>query len=305
MKRPHEDEIESGNSSNKWVKQSSILDQIVINPGLQHIIEMIFFNLDYKDLKKCNLINAAIKKILINPMFWLKKWRFNKGLSTKNQSDWIKALQMTKNTNFEKNVILYIKKVIKLGHYVDIPCYINNDALMKVNEISFEEALEKKDAGVLQILAPMSGIVNAPNATIQHILRFSIMKMIKKFKMHIDLIKVLAPMMKNPNAKRQKYDETTIWFAALTGNLDIIKFLAPLSTDNLNASDMGGNTAIHNAAQEGYLDIIKFLVPLTENPNAPNNIGITPIDLARRKNPWFSESTEGCDDIISILESHK
>ena len=108
-----------------------------------------------------------------------------------------------------------------------------------------------------------------------------------------------------PNAKRQKYDETTIWFAALTGNLDIIKFLAPLSTDTLNASDMGGNTAIHNAAQEGYLDIIKFLVPLTENPNAPNNIGITPIDLARRKNPWFSESTEGCDDIISILESHK
>ena len=212
---------------------------------------------------------------------------------------------MTKNTNLERNVILYIKKVIKLGHYVDIPCYINNDTLMKVNEISFEEALEKIDAGVLQILAPMTGIVNAPNATIQHILRFSIMKMIKKFKMHIDLIKVLAPMMKNPNAKRQKYDETTIWFAALTGNLDIIKFLAPLSTDTLNASDMGGNTAIHNAAQEGYLDIIKFLVPLTENPNAPNNIGITPIDLARRKNPWFSESTEGCDDIINILESHK
>ena len=87
MKRPHEDEIKSGNSSNKRLKQSSILDQIVINPGLQHIIEMIFFNLDYKDLKKCSLVNKNIEKILINPMFWLKKWRFDRRLSKKNQFD--------------------------------------------------------------------------------------------------------------------------------------------------------------------------------------------------------------------------
>ena len=146
MKRSYEDEIESGNASNKRLKQSSILDQIVINPGLQHIIEMIFFNLDYKDLKNCNLVNAAINTILINPIFWLKKWSFNRGLSKKNQSEWIKALELTKNTNFERNVGLYIKKVIKIGHFVDIPCYINNDTLMKANEMSFGEALVKKDA---------------------------------------------------------------------------------------------------------------------------------------------------------------
>ena len=302
MKRPHEDEIESGNSSNKWVKQSSILDQIVINPGLQHIIEMIFFNLDYKDIKNCNLVNAAINKILINPMFWLKKWSFNRGLSRKNQSEWIKALEMTKNTNFERNVILYIKKVIKIGHFVDIPCYINNDTVMKANEMSFGEALWKKDAGVLQILAPVTGIVNAPNATLQRIFRYNILKANENIKMHIDLIKVLAPMMKNPNApfNQQFKGLTTIYFAAHIGDIDVIKFLAPLS-DNINEPNLAGITPIHNAAQEGHLDIIKFLVPLTENPNSPSDAGFTPITLASRRER--SSKSYEYDKIIQILQS--
>ena len=67
-------------------------------------------------------------------MFWLKKWRFNRGLSKKNQKDWIKALQMTKNTNIER-VVLYIQKVIKIGHFVDVPCYIDDQSVKKSTEI--------------------------------------------------------------------------------------------------------------------------------------------------------------------------
>ena len=90
---------------------------------------MIFFNLDFEDLTNCHSVNKAINRILKNPMFWLKKWRFNRGLSRKNQLDWIKALEMTKNTNLERNVVLYIQKVIKIGHFVDVPCYIDGEAM--------------------------------------------------------------------------------------------------------------------------------------------------------------------------------
>ena len=155
MKRP-QDEIESGDVTNKKPKQTQIFDQIVNTPGFQHIIELIFFNLDFENLVACQLVNKASNGILKNPMFWLKKWRFNRGLSKKNLEDWIKALQMTKNTNLGRNVVLYIKKVIKFDHFVDVPCYIDNDVMTKATEISFEEALEQKDAGVLQILAPMA-----------------------------------------------------------------------------------------------------------------------------------------------------
>ena len=99
------------------------------------------------------LVSKSSKTILKNPMFWIKKWRFNRGLSKTNQNNWIKALEMTENTNLEKNVALYIKKIIKIGHYVDIRCHIDNDAMVKATQISFEEALEQKNAGVLQILA--------------------------------------------------------------------------------------------------------------------------------------------------------
>ena len=32
------------------------MDQIINNPGLQHIIEIIFFNLDFEDLMACQQI---------------------------------------------------------------------------------------------------------------------------------------------------------------------------------------------------------------------------------------------------------
>ena len=42
MKR-HQDEIESENLSNKKMKKTTIMDEIINTPGLQHIIELIFF----------------------------------------------------------------------------------------------------------------------------------------------------------------------------------------------------------------------------------------------------------------------
>ena len=97
---------------------------------------------------------------------------------------------MTKNTNLEKNVALYIKKIIKIGHFVDVPCYIDNDALIKATEISFEEALKQKNAGVLQILAPITRNFNAPKPT--------------------------------------GWQETPVHEASRQGNTDVVKALAPL-----------------------------------------------------------------------------
>ena len=53
------------------------------------------------------------------------------------------------------------------------------------------------------------------------------------WKGHLEVVKILAPFLENPNAN---YDEshqlTPIFRAASRGHLEIIKFLAPLS-DNL------------------------------------------------------------------------
>ena len=56
----------------------------------------------------------------------------------------------------------------------------------------------------------------------------------------------------------------------------MVKILAPL-TDNPNAPNQYGSTPILWAARNGHAEIVKILVPLTENPNAANKWGATPI----------------------------
>ena len=56
-----QDEIEFGDLFNKTLP---IMDQnqIINTPGLQHIIEVIFFNLDFVDFMNCQQINKAINQ---------------------------------------------------------------------------------------------------------------------------------------------------------------------------------------------------------------------------------------------------
>ena len=50
-------------------------------------------------------------------------------------------------------------------------------------------------------------------------------------------------------------------------------------TDNPNAPDEYGDTPISCAAYHGNTEIVKILAPLTANPNARNNFGQTPIEV--------------------------
>ena len=45
----------------------------------------------------------------------------------KDQMDWTKAIQLTKDTDLEKNVLLYLKRSSKNERVVDLPCYIDEE----------------------------------------------------------------------------------------------------------------------------------------------------------------------------------
>ena len=73
------------------------MEEIIKNPGFQHITEKIFLALCIRDLLACQLLNKNSKIILDNnPIFWIKKW-ISSGLSKNNQTGWIKAIQLTKH----------------------------------------------------------------------------------------------------------------------------------------------------------------------------------------------------------------
>ena len=72
------------------------MDLLTNNPGLQHISEEIFLNLDNENLLKCQKVNKDWEQIINNPNFWLKKCRQH-DLTEEDHEDWSKLIKTLKS----------------------------------------------------------------------------------------------------------------------------------------------------------------------------------------------------------------
>ena len=106
------------------------LENLTDDADIQHLAENIFSCLSYKDLEACQLINQSCRLIISNPRFWLRKLVQN-GMSKNNGNDWLKAIELTKDTDFERNLQLYLKRSLGKAKMLDIPCYIEENTLKK------------------------------------------------------------------------------------------------------------------------------------------------------------------------------
>ena len=216
-----------------------------------------------------------------------------RGLSKENHDDWVNAIQLIKNTNVESNVKLYLEKVIKNGHVMDIPCFIDSNAVKKSTEFTFDRALEERELGIFQILASME---NNPNKAEDERLGFRMTVIqIAATDGDLNIIKIIAPIVKNPNEIGDNSDfGTPIHYAAGHGHLDIIKFfISFIDIDNPFIPDqwwfgLPGYTPIMYAAFNGHIDVLKLLAPISKNPNEETNEDYdgnvkTPIQLAQER----------------------
>ena len=91
------------------------MDNLTQNPGLTHIAEVIFLNLNYSHILECSHVHESWKKIQNRPNFWLQKCAQNPEF--KNKSAWKKLIQLqTKEDNnyhkyavLEKSLTSYLK----------------------------------------------------------------------------------------------------------------------------------------------------------------------------------------------------
>ena len=362
MKRSNEESLEV-----QFHKRSKIISTnfktIVNNPGLQNITEKIFLNLNFEDLMACQSINKSCKEILDYPMFWLKIWRLRQGLSPKNHSDWAKAIQTTQNTTLKGNVCSYTKKIVQIGHFVDVPCFIDyetiNSTIIEMEwkfspKWSIEDAIFQEKFGILQIMAATEKNLNVIDKVGRSLINnlahknfnYEIFEVESSIKTRLrkrqandkymedasNVIKVLAPLIKEPNAPYSKgKGATPIVIAALLGHLDIVQALIPYA-NNANESGILKRSAICAAIRGGHEKIvkilsplcnnylavchneygsrisgnlihfaiacnmpesIKYLAPFMDNPNAPDSTGLTPLEMAQEL---------GLDDIVKFLK---
>ena len=105
---------------------TTTLENFINNPGLQHLAEIILLNLDYQTLELCKSVNDTFQQFLNatmnDSMFWLKRF-IQRGLSKKNQEDWLEAIQMTRDANIEKYIVWTLELSSKNGRLVDLDVF--------------------------------------------------------------------------------------------------------------------------------------------------------------------------------------
>ena len=252
------------------------MDQISNTPGLRHIAESIFLNLDYEILLICQTINKSTNEMLKHSMFWIKKWSMMGSLSEKNQEDWTKAIQMTRGTKLEMHVISYVKSICKVKKFLDIPCYINEEVIFKSKRpVSIQKIFKEDDN--LGSLYKSHDIRRNMGYFLGSIQLCASLKFSNQFKQnHIkhaaangftEVVKVLAPVTDNPNAFHISFDTrlTPIWFAACNGHTEIVKTLATW-TENPNHG-IEPYYPIGSAACNGHIEVVKYLTSFLKMHN--------------------------------------
>ena len=251
-------------------------ENVINNPGLQHLAENIFSFLSYDDLKSCQLINRSSKSILANSRFWLQKL-VHQGMSKKNQNDWIKAIQLTKDTDFERNLLLYLKRSFCKGKIIDIPCCIDENTIQKSSELMkkyfifpdiilyYVESYVYNDVE-FEGLPP--GCFQALAALESYSLRsYFLMRLLAQHG-NLEMMKVVSPLLDNPNLQdpdshricnNHENKFTPFSTASEYGQLKILKFLEPFT--DINAIQV----AIRKARIYNQNHIIKYLYAILES----------------------------------------
>ena len=274
--------------------EKTVLEKFINIPGLHHIAENIFLNLNYQSLEACKSVEGSFQRyldqLMANPLFFLEKF-IRGGMSKKNEMDWTEIIQMTRGTNVREIILLYFKLYFKNDRVIDfdVPCYLKKDNLEKYSEII--KNVEDRNLSIVtihyyfdkiaKILDPLAKVPDR-HSEIYEDEDKSIITFWAAGYGHIEIVQILAPLtFDNAPIKSGFWSGyTPINWAALTGYKEIVKILAPLM-DNPNAPNINGETPIYIAAWFGHTEIIKILAPLTDNPNAPDEDGKTPSSVAK------------------------
>ena len=187
------------------------METILRNPGLQHLAEKVFWNLDIEELKICAKISQSCQQILQNPIFCLGKFEH---LSKKNKEEWIQVIQSVDNSDKGIAIISYLQWNLKKDAFVDLPCYISpgvqEDFRKRIWKICKNFLVTDEDTEIAKILAPLTDNPNAPNKYGSTPIHGA------AYHGHIEIVKILVPLIDNPNYFQTKMEKLQFMWQHVT-----------------------------------------------------------------------------------------
>ena len=127
------------------------MDMITKSPGLYHIAERIFMDLDQEKLLLCEEVNENWRTVLKNPWFWYKKCQQNSTLSV-YQSEWEQFIRAMQNRNLSDHLTSILKKIHSKA--------MSEESILTNGLVNFEAA-SIGDVEFVQLLAHLSDNPNA------------------------------------------------------------------------------------------------------------------------------------------------
>ena len=268
------------------------MDLISKSEGLTHICESIFHHLDHKTLLSCQLVNSNFKRILDNPLFWMKILKRDN--RTNERLPELEIIATFIGHYGLKKLGLELASIAKhIGHskheYIRqknhryskhlstklLDCLGSNSMckkLMEDHEESFTRSLMK-----------FHQILNKENKTLLKSMT------IGEFAASFGSMEFIRLLKSLNRLRKSNY----LFNAAYFGNLEAVKYF--YHKNGYCWPLRNGRTPIHMASERGHLKIVRFFIQNGRNPNPRCEKGMTPLYLA---------SKYGNLDVVKYLLNH-
>ena len=240
--------------------------------SVPHILEKIYFSLDYSSFKTCLAVSTDWNELLSSERFQkLRKGVFGKEIETE-------LGQALKMYNMEKIHRLVSSNIIDLN-------YMHKDVGTPLCV-----AADRGDTDLVQILIEKGAEINARNGYIYSPLYIAAMEG------HLDVVKVLLDGGARPDNGAEG-GITPVHRAASSGHIEVLKLLLERGAQVNPQVTNTGLTPLHGAAIMGHKDVVKLLLESGADHTMTNLYGDTTRMLAEE----YGKHMIGHKDVVDIL----
>ena len=245
---------------------------VLFTKHVPHILEKIFFSLDYGSYKKCLEVNSAWHKLLTSERYYRKgKCVFSDEI-LRDEDKLVFASQEGKS-----------RKVINLlrSGMVDVNC-IGQQANRST---PLWKAAWKGHKNVVQILIDKGADPNRADQWGQTPVSMA------AGVGHTDVVQLLLDKGADPNEADTR-GVTTLHLASIIGHKYVVHLLLERGADPNRTTMTYQKTPLHWAAWLGHLDVVKVLLDGGADRSMTSNVGQTPMQMA---------AGEGHNEVVQLL----
>ena len=233
-----------------------------------HILEKIFFSLDYKSFEVCMMVSKTWKELLTSESFKMKR-----------KSVFCEHIERELYQATENNNLNVVKSILSSG-MVDTNCIWK-----PYGRTPLVWAAHKGHKEVVQLLLERGAEPNIANSCGDTPLLKA------AYRGHNDVVQLLLDEGADPNKVNTEGATPLLW-AAAHGKKDVVRLLLDRGADP-NKAEQRGQTPLHWAAAKGHQDVVQQLLLRGADKNAVAASGSTPLNLAQ---------TFGRTAIVRILQ---